>query len=120
LVEDDIQEFCNRDFAEGYPDAMKIYATKLVSYQITTLTQASANNKQSESQGGYSYSKVAGGETYLGYPPEIIGGLRKWRFVATQSANKLTQYRDQRYLSLMDLARGAANYSEPGIVFDEI
>ncbi len=118
LVEADIQDFCNRDFAEGWPNAVKIYAAKMVSYQIATLEQGAANDLQSESQGGYSYTKAGSSEMYLGYPVGVIGGLRRWRFVSTKEGNILTQWRDQRWNSLHELVRGKAYYNDPGSVID--
>ncbi len=118
LVEADIQDFCNRDFAEGYPDALKIYAAKMVSYQVASLKQAYNSGLTSESQGGYSYTKAGNAESYLGYPMDVIGGLRRWRFISGKYGNIETQFRDRRWQSLYELAGKGAFYGDPGVVVD--
>lgn len=88
LVTSDIKLICNNDFlvddVETYPSALKIYGAKMVGYHLNTIA---GGGFQSETQGGYSYTKPQGGGSY---PQDIIGGLMKWKMLETASGT--TQY----------------------------
>lgn len=101
----DFTAFCN----VAPPDGSILVQAQMISYLLATL--GGAGNK-SESIEGYSYTKEETGTS--GYPASIEGGLEKYVVMTPKYAQKLTQFRDRRELTLEQLANGAFAYGAAG------
>jgi hypothetical protein len=76
-----------------YPKALKIYAARMISYQLAHGNDAGL---QSESIKSYSYSRASGGASDAGYPAEILHGLDKWRNIKTGRGQIKEHFIDRR------------------------
>ena len=61
-----------------YPDNAERIASEMIAYKISTvgLNNGQYNDKQSESIGGYSYTR---GKYINGYPEHIVSGIEKYQ-----------------------------------------
>lgn len=118
-VSADIMDICNRDFKDAngvivWPQSIKPYAAKMIGYLMTT--SSGSVGLQSESQGGYSYTK-ARVTNDSGYPDEIYGALLKWRVIRAHFANPLQKYRDRRFMSVEQIANDKSVNGQEGALF---
>jgi hypothetical protein len=112
-IEANIKEYCNTDFTLGWPSGMKIIASKMIGYTMAEMSGGGASiGLQSESQGGYSYTRNTSSMKSEGeYPQSILSALDKWKVSRFQFGSKMTQARDKRGLSLESLASDRQRYS---------
>lgn len=120
VVQDDVIAICNYDFGAGtsteaWPVGMQIYVVQMIGYLLSTLGGSVGMN--SETQGGYSYTKDAIGVN--GYPVGVEKGLGKFTRVSAKKTQAATQFRDRRLLTLRRLAEGGNRYFVPGVPIDE-
>jgi len=80
IVESDILEYLNNDFADEYPTALKVYVANMINFRI----QKPKDGISSESISRYSVSYKSDAEFIAGYPSSIVKGLDKWRKVKWQ------------------------------------
>jgi len=108
-IQGQIEEYCNTDFlddngVEVWPAGIKLTASKMIGFNITELSGAAGSiGMQSESQGGYSYTKAATGNQ--DYPLSILSSLDKWRVARVHFGSLQTQSRDRRGESIESLAK---------------
>lgn len=76
-----------------YPAGLKMYAARMVAYQLAHGNDAGLT---SESIKSYSYSRASGGSGDAGYPMEILKGLDKWRLIKTGRGQIREQFIDRR------------------------
>ena len=109
LVQGDIIAICNYAFGtdldpvvESWPEGIKLYAAKMISYQMESLS--GSQSKQSESIDGYSYTLA---EITGGYPRSIEEGLKsKWGRVSAKTTSAFLHYRDRRGQTPCNIAGG--------------
>jgi hypothetical protein len=114
LIQGDIVEFCNYDFAQGtaeenFPDAMKLSASQMITFQMGQ--QNDSGVFKSESVDGYSYTRQDIGAS--GYPTGVETSLAKWRRTSFKTPAKMTEFRDRRGLTLEQLTENQAMYVRP-------
>ena len=76
-----------------YPAGLKMYAARMVAYQLAHGNDAGII---SESIKSYSYSRANGGSADAGYPVEILRGLDRWRSVKIGRGRRVDHYIDKR------------------------
>jgi hypothetical protein len=90
VVQEDVVEYCNRDFlndagAEDWPGPVKFAAAQMISYNMKLTAKSGGESIASESIGDYSYTKKGDGNFINGYPGNIMKTLSKYRFLRSQS-----------------------------------
>jgi uncharacterized repeat protein (TIGR02543 family) len=124
IVQDDIILYTNNLFADedgvsDWPQGIKLPAAEMIGYQMAVMSGGGASiGMQSESQGGYSYSRGSGPEVKgeSGYPVSIEKKLNKWRLVKVVYTQILTQYRERRLQRAEALAESyPPQFNQPGV-----
>jgi len=114
IVEDDFITYCRNTFeVDGvvtWPAGTKIVAARMIGEQMAeTAGGGSSIGMESESQGGYSYSRGSvrsGSKGLSGYSSRTEAMMAQWKLVGVVFANKMQKYRDRRGMTVGALAEG--------------
>ena len=109
-IQGDIIEYTNNDFVDPdtslvvWPAGIKLIASRMIGYSMAEMAGGGGSiGLQSESQGGYSYTRSSGqadGE----YPATILKSLDKWKYARTLFSTIQSQSRDRRNRNEHELA----------------
>jgi hypothetical protein len=122
MIEDDFMTYCRNTFeVDGvvtWPNGTKIVAARMIGEQMAETAGGGASiGLESETQGGYSYSRGTGVDTkgQSGYSMRTEAMMNKWKLVGVQFAQKMQAFRDRRGIPLDDLAEGKAIPGQEGV-----
>lgn len=110
-IQGDIIEWCNNDFVDPdtklvvWPAGIKLPAAMMIGYAMSEMAGGGSSiGLQSESQGGYSYTRSSGQNTDGEYPESILKKLEKWKYARALFSTVQSQSRDSRGLNEHELA----------------
>lgn len=104
--------FLNSSGVEVWPAGMKLTASKMVQWNMNTISNTGIN---SESQGGYSYSKGTSSIGQGAYPKEIISALSIHRLASFKQGQILSQAIERRGLGLEAIEDGKFYLGNEGV-----
>lgn len=112
-IEGHIIAYCNTDFyntadppVQVWPSGIKLTASQMIGYNMTTMSGGGgAIGLQSETQGGYSYSRGQN-SSGMAYPDSIVKSLDKYKITRASFSSKMSQNNDRRGMTSESLAQG--------------